>query len=384
MANHKTANRLSGYESLESRQLMTANIDFLPPCPEDAPCVSADFNWDGKPDLAIGLPNYTVNGVPGAGAVEVWYSTPQGGYTKVLLHQDSPGIEGVAEPYDHFGASLTKGDTNGDDHDELGVGVPDEDIGTIVDAGAVHIIFSSPYGLDGLYGVRDDQLWHQNSPGVRGTAEPGDHFGTAVLLKDLTRNGIADLLVGAPDEDINGKEDAGVVHAIYGSYARGLDATEYFLDDQVWHQDSHDVKGKAEAGDRFGAAIAAGYFDGGPFIGVAIGVPGEDIKGIEDAGAVNVIYSSLSGLDATNRIKNDQIWHQNSKGVEDKAEARDHFGATLLVNDYNFDGTDDLLIGVPGEDVNGHEDIGARNLIFGSYRYGLNATRYWQDDQFWF
>ena len=36
--------------------------------------------------------------------------------------------------------SATYGDFNGDGYDDLAVGVPDEDLGSIVDAGAVNVI----------------------------------------------------------------------------------------------------------------------------------------------------------------------------------------------------------------------------------------------------
>ena len=43
------------------------------------------------------------------------------------------------------------------------------------------------------------------------------------------------------------------------------------------------------------------------------------------AGAVNVIYGSAAGLTATDN----QLWHQNSSGIADAAEAGDHFGGSL-------------------------------------------------------
>ena len=42
-----------------------------------------------------------------------------------------------AETSDHFGAAMTHGDFNGDGYQDLAIGVPHEDIGTVHDAGAV-------------------------------------------------------------------------------------------------------------------------------------------------------------------------------------------------------------------------------------------------------
>jgi hypothetical protein len=47
------------------------------------------------------------------------------------------------------------------------------------------------------------------------------------------------------------------------------------------------------------AAWRKGDFNGDGFADLAIGVPEEDTGGAEDAGAVNVIYGSASGLTAT-------------------------------------------------------------------------------------
>jgi hypothetical protein len=46
---------------------------------------------------------------------------------------------------------------------------------------------------------------------------------------------------------------------------------------------------------------------------------------ILDAGAVNVLYGGANGLTATG----DQIWTQDSSGINDQAEASDEFGFAL-------------------------------------------------------
>ncbi len=80
---------------------------------------------------------------------------------------------------------------------------------------------------------------------------------------------------------------------LYGS-AGGLTAAN----DQIWHQDIPDVKGVAENFDRFGASLTVGDFNRDDFDDLAIGVPGEDIGANINAGAVNILYGSVSGLTA--------------------------------------------------------------------------------------
>src|SRR3972149_11440644 len=62
------------------------------------------------------------------------------------------------------------GDFNNDGFDDLTIGVPQEAIGTILDAGAVHILYGSAAGLQATgVGGPNDQLWHQDSTGVADT-----------------------------------------------------------------------------------------------------------------------------------------------------------------------------------------------------------------------
>ncbi|MBI4571296.1 MAG: FG-GAP repeat protein, partial [Chloroflexi bacterium] len=170
-----------------------------------------------------------------------------------------------------------------------------------------------------------DQLWHQDSPGVAGAAEPFDQFGDAVASGDFNGDGELDLAIGVPFEDIDGTDDAGAVNVLYGS-ADGLAAAG----NQIWHQDVADIGGLAESDDVFGRALAAGDFNGDGRDDLAIGVPPEDVGSVVNAGAVNVLYGSASGLAAAE----DQIWHQDVADVQGAVEAGDHFGDALAAGDF--------------------------------------------------
>lgn len=221
-------------------------------------------------------------------------------------------------------------DFNADGHVDLAVGVPGEDVGRRVDAGAVQVILGSASGPT----TAGDQVWHQNRPGVRGVAERGDRFGAALASGDFDSDGFADLAIGVPGESIRGRR-AGAVHVLYGS-PRGLTAAG----DQVWHQNTRGVPGGNQSGDQFGATLAAGDFDADGDADLAIGVPGEDHHGYRSAGRVLVLLGSARGLTTSGA----QLWDESSAGIAGDPASMDRFGAVLAAGDVDDDGRDDLAI----------------------------------------
>jgi hypothetical protein len=70
-------------------------------------------------------------------------------------------------------------------HADLVIGVRFEDVGTITNAGGVHILYGSTTGLS----ASGDQFWTQDSPGVLDTVEEGDRFGSALPGSPLKLTG---------------------------------------------------------------------------------------------------------------------------------------------------------------------------------------------------
>jgi disulfide bond formation protein DsbB len=328
---------------------------------------AADFNGDGFADLVIGVNRESVGAVAEAGAVNVLYGSASGLVSSgsQFWHQNSPGVSGTAERRDAFGLSVGAGDFNSDGFADLVVGVPFEWVGAVENAGAVNVLYGSSAGLT----AAGNQLWHQNSPGVGGTVEELDLFGSSLAAGDFNGNGFSDLAIGVDFEGIRHVEDAGAVNVLYGSSA-GLTAAG----NQLWHQNSPGVSGTAEEADQFGSSLAAADFGGSSHADLAVGVFHEAVGPIFGAGAVNVLYGSSAGLTAAGN----QLWHQNSPGVEGTAEESDEFGSSLAAADFGGCCHPDLAVGVPVETVGSLFAAGAVNVLYGSSA-GLTAA----GDQLW-
>ncbi len=224
---------------------------------------AADFNGDGFDDLAVGVPGEN----SGRGAVNVIYGSSgrlsSNGNQRWL---QEPDLTGGAERGNGFGSALAGADFNGDGFDDLAVGLPGEDGGSVI------VIYGSANRLTS----QGNQRWRQGDNGILDRAEGGNGFGSALSAGDFDGDGFADLAVGVPGED----NSQGVVHAIYG--APGALSSE---GNQLLRQDIS----RPENNDRYGSSLTTGDFNDDGADDLAIGVPGEN----GSRGAVNVVYGLL-------------------------------------------------------------------------------------------
>jgi len=200
------------------------------------------------------------------------------------------------------------------------------------------------------------EFWSQDSPGIWVDLEETSHFGWAVAAGDFDCDGFEDLAIGVPFDDLTGVTDAGQIVILYGS-AAGLTADEM----DAFGQDSPGILGIARTEDRFGYSLVAGDFDDNGCADLAVGVPRDQLSGVEMAGSVNIIYGSPAGLSADGN----QLLHQGVPGIDDSLEEFDQFGWSLAVGDFDNDGVHDLAIGAPGETFEGAGPGGADVLYAG-------------------
>lgn len=316
-----------------------------------AALASGDFNNDGFDDLIVGAPGESIGSRNNAGLVMVTYGSSSGLENPENIYQNSPGVRGGSEPGDLFGSSLATGDINGDGYDDLVVGVPGEGIGSRNDAGAINILYGSASGITS----NNDQFFSQNSPGVRGGSEPGDLFGYAVDVADIDGDGYADVVVGVPGEGIGSRNDAGLVHILYGS-AVGASGEN----DGLFHQNSPGWPGVAEAGDRFGYVVDVADIDRDGIGDLIVGIPDEDIGSVSNAGLIQIRYNPDEHSSTTPSV---QSLHQGATAVEGSLEAGDRFGAFILAADVAGDNTLDVMVGIPNESIGSSSNAGAVSLF---------------------
>lgn len=167
-----------------------------------------DINGDGYGDLVTGAPDDEFgptgpNDAHIGGEIEVLYGGKNGITASQAPHiysQDTAKVPGAGEKGDGFGYALSVGDTNGDHYADVLVGAPFEGIGRARWAGQATLLFGSASGLTGNKSV----AYNQNTANVPGAAETDDSFGGAVDLRDVNKDGKADVFVGVPGEGNSG------------------------------------------------------------------------------------------------------------------------------------------------------------------------------------
>ncbi len=213
---------------------------------------TGDFNRDGYADVAL---NYRDQSSIGR---VTWFKGSAAGLVKVSVLS----VKG--------GRSIAAGDVNGNGYDDIVIGQPYTAESGAKAGGQVTVVpgTSTGFTTTGMKTV------HQDTAGVPGTAESGDAMGWSVSAGDYNLDGYADVLTGAPREDITrsgNRADAGMVFLLKGS-SSGLTGTGAL----GYSQDTAGISGSTETNDRFGSSVVLQDLSGWGRADLAIGAEGED------------------------------------------------------------------------------------------------------------
>ncbi|WP_375426364.1 hypothetical protein [uncultured Friedmanniella sp.] len=318
------------------------------------PCVfspsQTDINGDGFGDTVVGNPYATVDGRAEAGAVTVLFGDADRrigeGVRRVITQADGGSRP---EAGDHFGWSVTLGDTNRDRCADIVVGSPGEDAPGAVDAGVVQVI---RFAADAEGGPGRTSGFTLTQAALGGQLGRGDRFGTSVALAP-DGDGNAHGFAGAPGEDVDGAADAGVVNSFaldsHGAATGGRQLAEHASD-----------PGASDAGARFGTSLAFTSTPHGerttPLL--LVGAPGTRVGDTAGAGAVEVVDDTDPDTVVVATLS------QALAGVDGDPETGDGFGTSLAVSPWGtLTGESQILVGSPGEDVGGARDGGMINVV---------------------
>jgi hypothetical protein len=239
------------------------------------------------------------------------------GVGAALAHADAARAQTLDDLYPSLGAVVASDGGGGDrfghavalSGNTLAVGAPYDHVGANADQGSVRVF------------VRNGASWTLQATltaSIDGAAF--DKFGSSVALDGDT------LVVGVPEDDYGANGGQGTVRV-------------FVRIGTIWALQQLLVAGDGAAGDLFGSSVS---LDGDT---LAVGVPGDDVTAVEDAGSVRVY------------VRTGSSWSFHSLLSASDAAAYDDFGTEVSLSG------DVLAVGVPDDDVGANANQGSVRMF---------------------
>ncbi len=257
-------------------------------------------------------------------------------------------FNGQLDNTDLFGSAVASvGDLNSDGIPELVVGTPFDDDGGL-DRGAVWLLF-----LDASGAVTNKQKIANGVGGFPTLLHNSDAFGSSVAaLGDIDADGVADIAVGAMNDD-DGGPDHGAVWVLRMNRNGTVKAQ------QKISSLSGGFTGQLDVGDAFGVSVASpGDLNSDGVPDLVVGASGDDDGGL-NRGALWVLLLNSNGA-----VIGQQKIAAFTGGFTGQLHDADAFGTSLArVGDLDGNGAPDLAVGAPLDD-DGGSGRGALWLLF--------------------
>lgn len=310
-----------------------------------------DIDGDGIDDLAATAPGALVDGRSGAGRVYVLPGRLDAGPVlggALVFDRDLEGVSGEPTVREGLGTSVALVNLDGDDFDDLVVGVAEASAAGIRSAGELIVAHGAGRDVTGTVTVGRILTVTRATEGIPGDPERGGGFGARLLGADLDRDGYQDLVIGSPATDVDEARDAGDVLVLPGG-ADGWDPARVL---RLWLPGPD---GEPDARAAFGAALWARDLDRDGSPELLVGAPGATVGTTPNVGAVAVLPGGPDGPRPAETWRIDpDVWPLAPSRITGQA-----FGAAIVAGDWNGDRALDLAIGAPGQRAGGLTGSGA-------------------------
>ncbi|MEV4539349.1 hypothetical protein AB0J82_36810 [Asanoa sp. NPDC049518] len=170
------------------------------------------------------------------------------------------------------------------------------------------------------------------------------------LSNDFNADGVRDTAIADYRATVAGQTAAGAVYLVDGNTG-----TAVTLD-----QSLPEVPGNASAGAEFGRSLSVFDANMDGCADLAVGAPNEDLGGLADVGAVYVLYGSPAGVGKG--TPSATTFRQAEGGVPGTPATHDLFGFSIAAG-VSSSGTPFLVVGAPGETVDGKSQAGATTYL---------------------
>ncbi|MCK5559431.1 MAG: FG-GAP repeat protein, partial [Thermoplasmata archaeon] len=342
----------------------------------------ADFNGDALDDIIIGAKGADgpSNTRPTCGEVHIVYgrfnfpNIIDLNTTNANFEHGDHVIYGV-DPYDEMGDEIVTGNVDGDNYEDICIGV---NLGYGKDnnkplAGETIVV----YGDTTLnLGDTTDLNTSQYYLTIYGN-DSFDRSGFSVCLADIDNDGKDDIIIGAPESSgyNNNFTSPGECYILYGDTRADLNQTgtnkmEWDLNVQPANVTFYGLNST----ETFASSLVCGDIDNDSYPDLLIGVvdgDGPNGSGRVNTGKVYLYYGRPRSAEYTTIVN---ATFENVTVIHG-AEANDRVGGSLVIADLDLDGHGDIIIGATAGDGsnNFRYDAGEVYIIFGSNRTNIGG-----------